>query len=449
MYDVMIIDDDTNIRERIKKMVRWDEMGLNLVCEAEDSDKSMELFRIYSPNIIIIDINIPIVSGIIVAKEMITYDAGPEKVMVSMASGTTPDIYLDGTARIAPAIERGLCVDVSDVIKDLDGIILPGYTKVLMKDGKNYCVPQASLNGYNISVNSVLAKKLGVYDMLPADKVHWSYEQFLDFNRACYKKGKAQDIYPTMLYAGSRSSDAAYYSFLMSGGAMILNDDHTKAICNSEAGIKSLDIINTLVKENLVPKGAATTKDEDISGPFYSGKLVYLINGAGAQDAVMVYNKIKSGELDGDTIQVEFFQYPTPDGKADPLSLNWGISAHIIFKNKNDADKIAASKLFIKEFVTNPIYADELAKGAGVAPVIDVDIDYGDEYINKQVKFANECNSKYSTDQMGVQEPWWAQVREAFFPELQALFVGKKTSKQALDDFVSKANDIIAEATKK
>jgi two-component system response regulator YesN len=83
MYDVMIIDDDTNIRERIKKMVRWDEMGLNLVCEAEDSDKSMELFRIYSPNIIIIDINIPIVSGIIVAKEMIQLNPDVKIIMIT------------------------------------------------------------------------------------------------------------------------------------------------------------------------------------------------------------------------------------------------------------------------------------------------------------------------------------------------------------------------------
>jgi multiple sugar transport system substrate-binding protein len=252
-----------------------------------------------------------------------------------------------------------------------------------------------------------------------------------------------------MLYAGSKSSDSAYYGFLLSGGSKILNDDHSKAVCNTDAAAKTLDVLNTLSTENLIPKGAATTKDADITGPFYSGKLVYLINGAGAQDGVVVYNKIKSGELKKEDIQVEFFQYPTPDGKADPLSLNWGTTGHVIFKNSNDADKIAGCKMFIEEFVKNPVYADELAKGVGIAPVTNTTIDYGDEYINGQVKFANECNVKYSTDEMGIQEPWRPQVRESFYTEMQALLVGQKTSRQALDSFVSKVNTIIAKETKK
>ena len=42
--------------------------------------------------------------GIILNTEVLTWDAGPEKVTVAMATGATPDLYLDTYSRIAPAI---------------------------------------------------------------------------------------------------------------------------------------------------------------------------------------------------------------------------------------------------------------------------------------------------------------------------------------------------------
>lgn len=67
-FDVMIIDDDLNVRERLKHIIDWDALPIRLVCEAEDSDSALELFSIYRPKIVITDINIPIVSGLELAK---------------------------------------------------------------------------------------------------------------------------------------------------------------------------------------------------------------------------------------------------------------------------------------------------------------------------------------------------------------------------------------------
>lgn len=71
MYDVMLIDDDKYILDRLKKIINWDDCGVRLVCEAQDSDTARELFMLHRPNIVVTDIQIPIISGLDLAKELL------------------------------------------------------------------------------------------------------------------------------------------------------------------------------------------------------------------------------------------------------------------------------------------------------------------------------------------------------------------------------------------
>ena len=64
MFDIMIIDDDLQVRERLKSIIDWDSLPIRLVCEAADSDTAMELYLVHRPKIIITDISIPIISGL-------------------------------------------------------------------------------------------------------------------------------------------------------------------------------------------------------------------------------------------------------------------------------------------------------------------------------------------------------------------------------------------------
>lgn len=70
MFDVMIIDDDLQIRQRLKSIIDWQGLQLRLVCEAADSDTARELYLLHRPKIIITDINIPIISGLDLAEEL-------------------------------------------------------------------------------------------------------------------------------------------------------------------------------------------------------------------------------------------------------------------------------------------------------------------------------------------------------------------------------------------
>lgn len=68
--NVMIIDDDENVRSRLKSLIDWKGLSAQLVCEARDSDTAKELFLLHRPKIVITDINIPVISGIDLAEEL-------------------------------------------------------------------------------------------------------------------------------------------------------------------------------------------------------------------------------------------------------------------------------------------------------------------------------------------------------------------------------------------
>ena len=385
--------------------------------------------------------------NVTVATELLSWDAGPEKITVAMATKATPDLLQDINARLAPGWDAGLAVDISDVAERVKGIMLDGYKKLGMKDGKHYYMPTLTNNGYNFAVNMDLAKSLGVDTLLPADKIHWSYDQFLDFCRKARTAGKDKGIYATQLWAASRSSDAAYYSFLMTGGTNIT--DMTKnppvVAANTATAEATLKVLKTLVDEKLVPDGPATTKDEAVNPNFESGKLVVLLASAGAQTPITIYNKAKKGDIKAFT--VDFYQMPTPTGKTEPKVVSFGTSGFELFINKNDPAVIQGAKDAIATWYETPAISSEMhLKGGSSAVTNNVTLDYSDATLNAQVKRAIEANSKYAISDFGILTSWWSPFRETFYVQLQAYLTGTKTAKQMLTDWETTGNAAIAKA---
>lgn len=87
MYNFMIVDDDKLVRERILSLIPCDKLGLKLCGEAENGVQALEVHQNTHPQIAIIDINIPLIDGIDVAKAMLEED--PDiKVIIITGYGT-------------------------------------------------------------------------------------------------------------------------------------------------------------------------------------------------------------------------------------------------------------------------------------------------------------------------------------------------------------------------
>lgn len=63
-WRVVLADDESIIREGIRASIQWAELGLTLVGEAGDGEEALELVREQAADILLVDINMPIMNGL-------------------------------------------------------------------------------------------------------------------------------------------------------------------------------------------------------------------------------------------------------------------------------------------------------------------------------------------------------------------------------------------------
>lgn len=64
MLKVLIVDDEALVRIGIKTIIPWEELGFELIGEAENGKKALEMARLFSPDIILTDIKMPVMTGL-------------------------------------------------------------------------------------------------------------------------------------------------------------------------------------------------------------------------------------------------------------------------------------------------------------------------------------------------------------------------------------------------
>ncbi|CAN7389343.1 response regulator [Paenibacillus sp. LjRoot153] len=64
MLKVLIVDDEALVRIGIKTIIPWEELGFELIGEAENGKKALEIARTSYPDIILTDIKMPVMTGI-------------------------------------------------------------------------------------------------------------------------------------------------------------------------------------------------------------------------------------------------------------------------------------------------------------------------------------------------------------------------------------------------
>lgn len=69
MYSVLIVDDDTVFRTRMKSIMDWEKAGYSIIAEARNGKEAIEKIDEHDPDIVITDISMPIINGV----ELIDY----------------------------------------------------------------------------------------------------------------------------------------------------------------------------------------------------------------------------------------------------------------------------------------------------------------------------------------------------------------------------------------
>jgi len=72
LWKVLIADDEPIIREGIRYSVNWDHLNMEVVAEAEDGEEAIEKAILHTVDILLVDINMPIVNGLKVIQQVKT-----------------------------------------------------------------------------------------------------------------------------------------------------------------------------------------------------------------------------------------------------------------------------------------------------------------------------------------------------------------------------------------
>ncbi|MBC8079054.1 MAG: response regulator [Gorillibacterium sp.] len=89
MYKVLIADDEMLARVGIKSLISWQDYGFEVVAEAENGRKALEMANRFQPDLIITDIKMPIMDGIELFREL-RKQGHPAKVVILSAYDDFP-----------------------------------------------------------------------------------------------------------------------------------------------------------------------------------------------------------------------------------------------------------------------------------------------------------------------------------------------------------------------
>ena len=69
-YRVMLVDDEEEVREAIKRRIDWEEIGFTVVASAENGEDAIEKAEKYDPDVIMTDIQMPFMDGLTMLKKL-------------------------------------------------------------------------------------------------------------------------------------------------------------------------------------------------------------------------------------------------------------------------------------------------------------------------------------------------------------------------------------------
>lgn len=375
--------------------------------------------------------------------EFQTWEGIPEKLQIALSTGDTPDVYLDGAARTASLPSLGVLAPVDDVMSQFDDWY-EGVMSFGVVDGTHYLVPASQMGASFVSVNVTLAKELGIYEMLPEDRISWDIHDFYAFCKAATEAGAEKGIKGTCLYAGSSTSDDILYSLMLSNGGSIIDRETNTCVANSAECVEVIEVLGNIVKDGYCVDGATMLTGSDTGTPFYNQQFVVILNG-NAPAQLLEFAKMKEEGYIDEIPEIRTYGVPTAEG-AVMDSACWGANGIAVFDNGDEA-KIEASKEFVKFLMEKVEFSEKVwAEAPNYYPSRDNGAEFtsDNEMVAEEVLFRQELTVDYADFDFGILDSYWPEVRNYFYPELQAVFSGEKTAQEAMDSFAANVNAVLA-----
>ncbi|MED1468937.1 ABC transporter substrate-binding protein [Bacillus salipaludis] len=364
--------------------------------------------------------------------EVVAAEQRDELLNVKLNGGTPPDIFFENTFAMGDYAHRGALVPLNDIVddaakKDIDQKYWDSVTF-----GKDvYFYPFSHMPG-TLAYNADMFKAAGLDKYLGGkDEIKtWTlkdYETILN----TLKKDLPKDKYPMALYALNNQGDTWNLAYLRMFGNKFF-DDKGNIILDDANGVKAAKWLKKIYDAGLTNPGAESVSSNDANAMFQNQKLAISFTNS------VLFNNAKADMAAGKAPKFDIRLANIPSESGDPLTFTY-VSGAAVFNTK-DKTRIKVSKDFVKFFSTDP----ELVKASKNG--VPVRTSVANEFKSQNPLFAAyDKNAKYLFNFTGS-VPGYSELRQALYPELQALLTGQKSAEQAVKDYQKNGNGIIENA---
>ncbi len=354
--------------------------------------------------------------------EMLDFNSGPEKITTAIAGGTAPDVIYDAPGRIITWGKDGVLAPLNDMftpdfVSDVSENVLKAS-----KVGDTYWMYPTHSAPFMMAFNKGMLEKHGLLDMvnLEGDRA-WTLDQYDALIKALKEKGETGAV----IFCSTQGGDQGTRAYLANlyGGSTI-SPDLSSYTTDSPEYIKALEYVNNAIKEGLLLNGSASDGTAAID-EFALGRVSHTI----LFSPGLV--KVKADLLAQSGTEPLFLPFPSPEKP----KLEFLVGGLCVFNNK-DAARIEASKKFIDFIANDPEWSRRNVEATGSFPVrFSVTGIYGDD---PNMAYNESMSKYYGTYYNTV--PGFAEMRQAWFPTLQAVFGGEVTPEEGLKEFTQTAN---------
>ncbi len=380
-----------------------------------------------------------------VSVELIPFDGINEKLTTAITAGQTPDVFLDYPGRILAYANMGVVAELDDVIPadKLEKVKAnPDIMKMVSVNGKIVVMPYPT-GSTMLVVNKTMWEEAGAAHLLPQNENRtWTPEEFKAALKAVVNKEKG--VYGITLFALNEQGDQIYNNILGGFGVKLFNDDYSKYIAaENPAAEQAFSFFKSIVEEGLCTPHPETLAATNALDYFKQKKNGMVVGGLAHID--IVQNGLKDGSIQG-PFEPMIVNYPSTT--KDQATLKSEVGSGCVFKS-NDEKRIEWGKKLL--YWT---YAEsEVAYNAG--KTFDI---WGNEKgwmkespNQKEVQFLYKTLGKAS--EWPLIDPGWGikgypEMRAAMFPEMQALFIGRTSPKQTIENISTKFNEVITKYNK-
>lgn len=261
----------------------------------------------------------------------------------------------------------------------------------------------------------------------PNEIVSWTTDELREILTALKETNPA--VAPYGFYSMNNQGDTWNMMYLRLFGNEFYGEDGLLTV-NEPSGVEALEYIQSLDNDGLLVEGAESLTSNEVNAMFQNQEVAISFT-----NTVLYNNMLSDMEADViDTFDARLVNIASAEDVAPPVFTY--ILGSIVMDTLDEVENEVA-KDFVKfysehpELVnastnTLPIRSSVAEAHADQLPLLEA-YNANEEYI---INFSNNMAG-------------YAEFRNVFFPEIQALLIGEKTAQEALDSLVENGNQII------